>query len=102
MSKLGRTYRIPKENINLLLWATRTRDDVMLKEYTGSEIAQILKADELDKEAQEIAQRFLSTSVAQFGVFKQAASFYEEIQLTWLFVCSWKEPFWCMRLCKLR
>jgi len=61
-SKLGRAYRIPKASIDLLLWATRTREDISLREYTGSEIDEFIKADELDKQAQEIAQRFLSTS----------------------------------------
>jgi excisionase family DNA binding protein len=59
-SKLGRTYRIPKGSIDLLLWATRTREDISLREYTGREVAEFIKADELDKEAQEIARRFLS------------------------------------------
>jgi excisionase family DNA binding protein len=59
-SKLGRTYRIPRTSIDLLLWATRTREDISLREYTGSEISEFMNADELDKEAQEIAQRFIS------------------------------------------
>jgi excisionase family DNA binding protein len=62
-SKLGRRYRIPKGSIDLLLWATRTRDDITLREYTGSEIAGFMRADELDEEAQEIAKRFMSASV---------------------------------------
>ena len=61
-SKLGRTYRIPRTSIDLLLWATRTRGDISLREYTGSEISEFMNADELDKEAQEIAQRFTSKS----------------------------------------
>ena len=61
-SKLGKTYRIPKGSIDLLLWATRTRDDISLREYTGNEIAEFLKADELDKEARTIAKRFLSAN----------------------------------------
>jgi excisionase family DNA binding protein len=61
-SKLGRKYRIPRGSIDILLWATRTREDITLREYTGSEIAEFIKADKLDKEAQEIAQRFLSKS----------------------------------------
>jgi excisionase family DNA binding protein len=59
-SKLGRKYRIPKGSIDLLLWATRTRDDIALREYTGGEIAQFMRADKLDEEAQEIAKRFMS------------------------------------------
>jgi len=61
-SKLGRKYRIPKGSIDLLLWATRTREDITLREYTGSEIAEFIRADKLDEEAQEIAERFLSAN----------------------------------------
>jgi excisionase family DNA binding protein len=61
-SKLGRTYRIPKGSIDLLLWATRTREDISLREYTGSEITEFIRADELDEEAQEIAGRFSSAN----------------------------------------
>jgi excisionase family DNA binding protein len=57
-SRLGRTYRIPKRSIDLFLWATRTREDVTLREFTGEEIAGFLEADALDEEAQEIAERF--------------------------------------------
>jgi excisionase family DNA binding protein len=59
-SRLGRAYRIPKGSIDLLLWATRTREDITLREYTGSEVAEFIKAGELDEETQEIAKRFLS------------------------------------------
>jgi excisionase family DNA binding protein len=62
-SKLGRKYRIPKGSIDLLLWATRTRDDITLREYTGHEIAQFMRADKLDEEAQEIAKQFMSANV---------------------------------------
>lgn len=62
-SKLGRKYRIPKGSIDLLLWATRTRDDITLREYTGGEIAGFMRADKLNKEAQEITKRFMSANV---------------------------------------
>jgi excisionase family DNA binding protein len=62
-SKLGRKYRIPKRSIDLLLWATRTRDDITLREYTGSEIAGFMRADKLDEEAREIASRFSAIDV---------------------------------------
>src|SRR5687767_3430910 len=62
-SKLGRKYRIPKRSIDLLLWATRTRDDITLREYTGSEIAGFMRADQLDEEAREIAGRFSALDV---------------------------------------
>src|SRR3972149_133332 len=61
-SKLGRKYRIPKGSIDLLLWATRTREDITLREYTGSEIAEFIRADKLDEEARKIAERFLSAN----------------------------------------
>ena len=61
-SKLGRTYRIPRGSIDLLLWATRTREDITLREYTGREVADFIRADELDEEAQEIAKRFLEAN----------------------------------------
>jgi excisionase family DNA binding protein len=61
-SKLGRTYRVPKRSLELLLWATRTREDVTLREYTGEEIAGFLEADQLDEEAQAVADRFLSAN----------------------------------------
>jgi len=57
-SKLGRTYRIPRRSLDLLLWATRTRQDLTLREYSGEEIAEFIRADELDGEAREIAGRF--------------------------------------------
>jgi len=61
-SKLGRTYRVPKRSLELLLWATRTRDDISLREYTGDEIAEFLAADQLDEESQEIARHFWSAT----------------------------------------
>jgi excisionase family DNA binding protein len=59
-SKLGRAYRIPKGSIDLLLWVTRTREDISFRKYTGAEITEFIESDQLDKEAQEIAQRFIS------------------------------------------
>ena len=61
-SKLGRKYRIPKRSLDLFLWATRTREDISLREYTGSEIEAFLIEDQLDEEALEVAQRFLSAN----------------------------------------
>lgn len=58
-SQLGRSYRIPKRSLDLLLWATRTRQDLSLREYTGEEIAEFLESDQLDDEAREIAERFM-------------------------------------------
>jgi excisionase family DNA binding protein len=56
-SKLGRAYRVPKRSLDLLLWATRTREDVTLRDYTGEEIEGFLAADRLDDEAQSVVNR---------------------------------------------
>lgn len=61
-SKLGRTYRVPKRSVELLLWATRTREDVTLREYTGEEIADFIERDQLDEEAQAIVNHFNSVA----------------------------------------
>ena len=57
-SRLGRTYRVPRRSLDLLLWATRTRPELSLREYTAGEIADFLQTDELDEEAQQVAARF--------------------------------------------
>jgi|GEM_PF-1016598 len=64
-SKLGRTYRIPRRSLDLLLWATRTRQDLTLREYSGEEIADFIRADELDEEAREVAKRFSKATERQ-------------------------------------
>ncbi len=61
-SKLGRTYRLPKRSLDLLLWATRTREDIALREYTGAKIAEFIEADQVDEETQEIFTRFLAAN----------------------------------------
>ena|SRR5688572_5971910 len=57
-SKLGRSYRIPRSSIELLLLATRTRPDIKLRDYTDEQIEQFMKEDVLDGEALEIARKF--------------------------------------------
>ena len=61
-SRLGRAYRLPKRSLDLLLWVTRTRKDLTLREYPGAEIAGFLEADQVDEEAQEIFSRFLAAN----------------------------------------
>ncbi len=61
-SKLGRAYRIPKRSLELLMWSTRTRRDITLRDYTGAEVAEFIRADTLDDEAREIADRFLKAN----------------------------------------
>jgi len=61
-SKLGRAYRIPKRSIDLLLWVTRTRPDISLREYTGSEIDEFIAADLPEEEAQTIINQITQAS----------------------------------------
>lgn len=57
-SRLGRTYRIPRQSVERLLWATRTRPDIHVREFSRDEIEQFLRDDELDDEARRIAESF--------------------------------------------
>jgi len=57
-SRLGRAYRISKRSVDLLLWATRTRSDITLREYTTEEIEQFVRDDALSPKAQQIARDF--------------------------------------------
>jgi len=57
-SKLGRSYRVPKRSLELLLCTLRTREDIWLREYTGAEIVQFLRDDQLDEDAQTLAKRW--------------------------------------------
>ena len=60
-SRIGRTYRVPKRSLDLLLWATRTRPDITLREYTDAEIDDFIAADQLDETARDIARQFVTT-----------------------------------------
>ncbi len=60
-SRLGRVYRIPRRSLELLLWATRTRPDIALRDYTAGEINAFLRADQLDDETRAIMQRFVES-----------------------------------------
>jgi excisionase family DNA binding protein len=55
-SRLGRGYRIPRRNLDLLLLATRTRPDIPLREYGDEEIARFLERDRLGPEAEAVVR----------------------------------------------
>lgn len=57
-SKLGRTYRIPRRSIELLLLATRTRPHIKLRDYTQQQIEQFRQDDALEDGALKAARRF--------------------------------------------
>lgn len=59
-SRLGRLYRIPRESVEDLLWLTRARPDIALREYSDEEVASFLEADQLEGKTAEIAERWQS------------------------------------------
>ncbi len=59
-SKLGRQYRIPRENVELLLMATATPRTVQLRRYGRDRIEEFLKEDMVDDQAREKAKKLLS------------------------------------------
>src|SRR5690242_5905667 len=57
-SRLGRSYHIPRQSVELLLLVTRTRPYVMLREYSDEQIERFMANDVLEGEALEAARRF--------------------------------------------
>jgi excisionase family DNA binding protein len=58
-SRLGRSYRVPRRSLDLLLWATRTRPDITLRSYTAAEVDGFIEDDQLDETARKISERFV-------------------------------------------
>jgi excisionase family DNA binding protein len=65
-SRLGRSYRIPRRNIELLLLATRTRPYIRLRDYTPGQIEAFRRADVLDGEALAVARQFDEATGGRF------------------------------------
>jgi excisionase family DNA binding protein len=57
-SKLGRSYRISRRNLNLLLLATQTQSNIPVREYSDEEIARFLERDKLSPEAERVVRQF--------------------------------------------
>lgn len=55
-SRIGRAYRIPRQSINQLLLATRTRPDITIRTYSDEQLAEFLDADQLDAESREMIE----------------------------------------------
>lgn len=64
-SKLGRQYRIPRENVELLLVATAIPSTVHLRRYGRQRIEEFLKEDTIDDETREKAGKLLSALSSQ-------------------------------------
>ena len=65
-SRLGRSYRVPRRNLELLLLATRTRPFIKLREFTDEQIAQFHEDDVLDGEALDVAREFDRATAGTF------------------------------------
>jgi excisionase family DNA binding protein len=53
-SRLGRSYRVQKRNLDLLLWEKRTKQ-MPLRQYTAYEVEAFIREDELDAGAARFA-----------------------------------------------
>jgi excisionase family DNA binding protein len=60
-SRLGRSYRVQKRNLDLLLWESRT-EQMPLRQYTPEEVEAFLREDELDAKQAQIVKRFLTSN----------------------------------------
>ncbi|MBC7264783.1 MAG: helix-turn-helix domain-containing protein [Chloroflexi bacterium] len=58
--KLGRQYRVPKENVELFLLATSTAGEAQLRTFSRTQIEEWLKEDQIDQETRSIGERLLS------------------------------------------
>ncbi len=56
-SKLGRHYRIPKENVELLLMLTSTAGGAQMREFSRQEVAEWIKEDRIDQETRAIGEK---------------------------------------------
>jgi excisionase family DNA binding protein len=57
-SRIGRSYRIRKQSVELLLAATSTRPDIHLRTYTDRQLEEFLEQDQLDDEARAVVHRW--------------------------------------------
>jgi excisionase family DNA binding protein len=59
-SKLGRHYRIPKENVELFLLVTSTAGGAQMRTFSRQEVAEWLEEDQIDEEARAIGDKLLA------------------------------------------
>ena len=60
-SKLGRHYRIPKENVELFLLVTSTAGGARMRTFSRQEIAEWLEEDQIDEETRTIGDKLLTS-----------------------------------------
>jgi excisionase family DNA binding protein len=56
-ARLGRSYRIPRRSLELLLLANLVRSEIPMREYSDAEIERFLASDQLDVDATRIVER---------------------------------------------
>jgi excisionase family DNA binding protein len=59
-SKLGRQYRIPKENVELLLLVTSTAGGGQMRTFSRQEISEWLEEDQIDEETRATGDKLLA------------------------------------------
>ena len=57
-SRIGRSYRIRRQSVELLLAATSTRPDIQLRTYTDRQLEEFLERDQLDDETRAIVRHW--------------------------------------------
>lgn len=57
-SRLGRSYRIRKQSVELLLASTAARPDIHLRTYTDQQLRAFLDQDALDAETRAVIESF--------------------------------------------
>ena len=60
VSKLGRQYRIPKENVELFLLATSTAGGTQLRAFSKAQVEEWLREDQIDQETRSVGEKLLT------------------------------------------
>jgi excisionase family DNA binding protein len=63
-SRLGRQYRIPKRNVDLLLLATSSAGPAQPRLFSREQIEEWVTEDEIDEETRRIGERLLNGQVS--------------------------------------
>ena len=58
-SKLGRQYRVPKENVELFLLATSVAGDARMRTFSRQQVREWLEDDRIDEEARSVGRELL-------------------------------------------
>jgi len=59
-SKLGRHYRIPRENVRLFLLVTSTAGDARMRTFSRERVAEWLEEDQIDEGTRSRSEELLS------------------------------------------